>query len=368
MKRWLAGLVLCFTGAASGAEDLGSAARELGRKTAALGNVAVSWRNVSSLGSRELAAARTAFEAELAAAGGRATGQVAVRVTLSETPAQYMLVEETPNGVWMAAWARSGPVKVVGPGVSLDRKLVWEQDEPILDVAFPANGGVLVLTPGRVILNGASRPLGKTLARDARGRLRLSGSGFEVFLPETKCTGTTEPFAMSCQTSDEPWVLESGSRALLLANFAAGRNFFDGRVVMQTGTRKTVAPFYSAAAAEEQGRPLWLAAMVDGRVQMFSGGLDPVTSFTGWGSDVAGTSARCGGGTQIVATRPGYDADAVQAFGVVERAPLPLTAALAMNGPVTALWPSGSEAVVAVVHDAASGKYAAYLITVVCGG
>ena len=83
---------------------------------------------------------------------------------------------------------------------------------------------------------------------------------------------------LDCRPSDEPWVLESGSRALLLANFAAARNYFDGRVITQTGLRKTVAPFYSAASVEEQGRTLWLLAMVDGRTQIFDAAFDPAGS------------------------------------------------------------------------------------------
>ena len=34
---------------------------------------------------------------------------------------------------------------------------------------------------------------------------------------------------LECHASDEPWTLDSGSRAVLLAAFAAGRNYFDGR-------------------------------------------------------------------------------------------------------------------------------------------
>jgi len=393
VKRWhaiLSALLFFIASAARASDDLNGAARELARKTAGFGNrgepVSVAWRNLSSLGSAELAQARAVFEAALQAAGGRlnSIAPVGVRITLSETPAQYMLVEEAQNGddrrVWIASWKRSGPVKVAIPGVSLDRKLVWEQEEQILDVAFPG-ADMLVLTPARVTLyaraNGAwearqsqALPAGKPWPRDLRGHLRTAGSAFQAFLPGVLCGGTVEPsLTLECQDSDEPWVLESGSQALLLANFATARNYFDGRVVTQTGQPKQLAPFYSAAAVEEQGRPMWLTAMLDGRIQMFNSALDPAGSFAAWGSDIAGTSARCAGGAQILATRPGdsSEPDSIQAFAIVERAAVPLGSPVAMTGSVTALWPSGPTAAMAVVHDPTSGKYAAYLVTVVCG-
>ncbi len=240
---------------------------------------------------------------------------------------------------------------------------------------------MLVLTPSHVTLyarsNGAWEvrqsqvlPAGKPWPRDLRGHLRTTGSGFQAFLPGVRCSGAVEPsLTMACQGSEEPWVLESGSRAMLLADFAAARNYFDGRVVTQTGQPKQLGPFYSAAAVEEQGRTLWLAAMLDGHIQMFNNALDPAGSLAGWGSDIAGTSARCGGGAQVLATRPGDgdDPDSIQAFAILDRATAPLGSPVAMPGPVSALWPSGPTAVVAVVHDLASGRYSAYVITVVCG-
>jgi hypothetical protein len=184
------------------------------------------------------------------------------------------------------------------------------------------------------------------------------------------CGGAAEPsLSIDCRAGDEPWVLQSGSRATLLANFTATRNHFDGRVATQTGLRKTIAPFYSAASVEEQGRPLWLLAMVDGRTQIFDAWLDPVGAIASWGSDIAGTEASCGGGSQALATRPGDagEPDAIQAFAIVNRAAAPLTAPVEFAGPVTALWPSSATSALAVARDPLTGRYAAYVITVVCG-
>src|SRR5205823_2521688 len=100
-----------------------------------------------------------------------------------------------------------------------------------------------------------SRPL----PRDPRGHLHAAGTSFQVFLPGTLCNGSTDPaLTMECRASEESWVIESGSRALLLGVFAPGRNYFDGHVTTQAGVRKSVGPFYAAASVEDRGRTMWL--------------------------------------------------------------------------------------------------------------
>ena len=389
MKGWLAALsaLLFFLPTATrAAEDSNGAARELARKTVLFAGrgeaVTAAWRNASSLGSPEFARVRAAFETALKEAGGRLSDSAAAaeaHLTVSENRTQYLLVEEVRKGeerqVWIAAWNRAGAPPLTAPAIRLDKKLVWEQEEPILDVAFPARG-MLVLSPSKVALVGTGQgPAEVTLPartwpRDPRGRLRLAGAAFQAFLPGMVCSGAVEPaVSMDCRASEEPWVLESGSRTLLLASFAAARNYFDGRVTSQSGQRKTLPPFYSAASVEEQGRTLWLVAMVDGRTQIFDAALDPVATLSAaWGSDIAGSDERCGASVPVLATRPGDASagDAVQAFSVADRAAAPLTAAVEFSGPVVALWSSTGSAAVAIVRNPVTGRYEAYSITISC--
>jgi hypothetical protein len=396
VKGWhavLPALLFLFPPGALAADSLSGAARELARQTAALAGkgepVLVVWQNVSSLGPTDLAQARGAFESALAengARGGDGAASAEARITLSENSSQFLLVEEARKGderhVWIAGWKRAGPATAAAPGITLDRKLVWEQEEQILDVAFPA-GSLLVLSPSKVTLytrrDGRWEPRENALLtptrpwpRDLRGRLKLSGSSgsaFDAYLPGMTCSGATEPaLTLNCRASDEPWVIESG-RFLLLGNFAAARNYFDGRAITQAGVRKTLAPFYSAAAVEEHGQPLWLLTMVDGTTRVFDGSLEPAGGFGGWGSDIAGVDARCGGAPQVLAARAGEfgEPDAVQAFAIVNRAPSAPAAAVEFAGPVTALWPSGGPSAIAVARDLATGKYQAYALTVACG-
>jgi hypothetical protein len=376
-----------------GADDLNSAAIVLARKTAALAGrgeaVAVAYKNMSSLAPADWSGVRTAFESALRDAGCRATdtvagaGGVEVRLTISETPTQYLLVAEARRGderqVWIASWNRTAAESAKPAGVSLDLKQVWRQTEQILDIAFPP-AGMLVLSPSKLTLYtrtgdswtaaaSSSIANAKPWPRDLRGRVRITGATFQIFLPGLACNGNTEPaLSVDCRTSEAPWVLESGSRGLLLATFAASRDYFDGRVVTQSGAHKTVAPFYSAASVESQGRTLWVMAQTDGRAQIADASLEPMGSIGQWGSDIAGIDARCGGASQVLATRAGdaSEPDALQSFTIAERTATPVTAAALLPGPVTAMWPSGASAALTVVRDLVSGDFIAYVASVSC--
>jgi len=216
----------------------------------------------------------------------------------------------------------------------------------------------------------ASISAAKPWPRDLRGRLRLSGPNFQVFLPGVTCTGTLDAVSsMGCRAADEPWLLESGSRGILLANFAAGRNYFDGRIVSQNGLHKAVPAFYSAAAIDDHGRTYWVLALLDGRAQILDPSFEPAGVIPGWGSDIAGVDARCGAGAQVMATRAteSSEPDAVQLFGVGNRVASPLTVPVTFSGPVTALWPAGATSTLAVERDLTTGRYAAYILSVGCG-
>ena len=237
---------------------------------------------------------RAAFEAALREAGCRpvdSTAVTEVRVFISENAAQYLLVGEARKGedrqVWIESWTRAGAAMVKTGGIALDRKQIWQQAGPILDIAFPP-AGMLVLSPTGMSLYASadgrwelrqSVPLApaKPWPRDLRGRIHSNGAAFQAFLPGITCNGRHRArISMECRAGDAPWLLESGGRGLLLANFAASRNDFDGRIVNQAGVRKTVAPFYSAASVELQGRTLWLMAQMDGQTLIADASFDPL--------------------------------------------------------------------------------------------
>ena len=390
VNGWLAvlsALLVLLPRDARAADDLSGAVRELARKTVSYAGrgepVSLTWRNLSSLGAAEFNQARAAFENALREAGGRASDIAPVaeaRFTISENQTQILIVQEIRKGedrqVWIAGWKRSPAAATSAAGILLDKKLVWEQEEQILD-AVAVSDGVLVLSPSKITLRARGTTQSQPVAmsrpwpRDMRGRLRVSGGGFKSALPGVSCSGSIEPaLTVECRPSDEPWTLDAGARGVMLANFAAGRNYFDGRIVPPSGGRKTLPAFFSAAPIDESGKQYWLFALPGGRVQIMDGTFDPTGTVAGWGSDLAGTEAHCGGGSQVLATRPGdaHEPDTLRAFTLSNRTPLPLTPPLDLPGPVTALWSAGGNAATAVVRDLATGRYAAYTITVNCGG
>jgi hypothetical protein len=393
VKEYLAvltALLYLLPADAIAADDLAGAAREVARKTAGFvgkGETAsIAWRNLSSLAPTDVTQLQTALENGLRDFGVRVAdsgGAVEMRITVSENQSQYLVAAEVRKGeerqAFIAGWKRNGGSVGIpsGGAVTLERKLLWEQADPILDVAL-TDSGMLILSPSRVSLyarkDGSFEPVQSAAIaaqrpwpRDPRARLRLSGPAFRAFLPGTICNGSIEPgLVVECRPSEEPWTLDSGSRTVLLAGFATGRNHFDGHIVTQNGARKTVPAFFTAGAAGGY----WLLTLMDGRTQVFDGNFDPAGVIPGWGSDLAATDARCGTGSQILATKAGdlREADSVRAYSIVNRAPVPLTAPVEFSGPVTALWTMNGASAVAVVRDLATGRYAAYLLTVVCGG
>jgi hypothetical protein len=385
MPRFAA-LALLFAVAAHAADDLPSATRELARRTAAFlgGRVsAETWRNRSSLPDSELDRARREFRAALPGPELTPNGSSEIRLTLSENASQYLLIEEAHAGeesqTWIVSWNRTTPSASPPPALTLDRKLVWEQDEPILDLAI-WDTGLLVLSPSRLalyqrqgtqwfLLRQIVLPLPQIWPRDPRARLRRTGSQIEIFLPGATCQGDTVPsLSLDCHSSSDPWVLDSGNRSLLLAYFTPGRNYFDGRVVLQDGNRKAVPPFYSAAALEQAGGTSWLLALTDGQTQLFNSAWDPIGSIPNWGSDIV-TLNTCAAGPQIVAARPGDNSqpDALQTFSIVNGSALPASAPLPFAGPITALWPASPSTALAVAFDATARKYRAYAVTLSCG-
>jgi hypothetical protein len=386
-----AALLLWAAPLASGAENLDGAVRELAAKTALLAGtgtpVSVTCRNASSLDSADVARLRAAFENLLRQAGGHAgqgAAAVDVSLTLSENAVDYLLVEEARKGdertVWIAAWKRAAVGQPAVAGVGLEKKLVWEQEEQILDLAISGDV-MLVLAPSRITLLARHEdrweprqtvrltPPGPW-PRDLRGRLSMSAPHFQAFLPGLTCQGMMAPeLTPDCRPGDQPWMLESGTRAMLAANFAAGRNYFAGRVVTQAGAARSAPPFFSAAAVEDRTSTYWLLALADGRAELFDNNFNALAPMPSWGSDVAGIDGRCGAATQVLATRAGdaNEPDAIQSWAVVDRAASPVTAPILFPGPVTALWTAGPDSALAVVHNLASGRYEAYVVTLACG-
>jgi hypothetical protein len=254
------------------------------------------------------------------------------------------------------------------PRVKLEKKLLWDQDLPILDAA-QIGDTVLVLDATRVLLvraadrQSASIPATHPWPRDTRGRLSVSPSAsnaaFTAYLPGVVCRGNTAPqLSLECHDSQDPWLLAPGA----IAAFAPDRNLFTGHIDIEPGGVRDLPPFYSTAPAGDS----WIFAAADGRAQVYTHSWESGGAIDQWGSDIAGIQTPCG--ARILATRPASltEPDAVQAYEVVGSAPHPAGQALEFSGPITALWSAGNFAT-AVSRDLQTGRYAAYSLAPTCG-
>src|ERR1019366_5877637 len=201
--------------------DMGSAARDLARGVAAAvahEPVAVSVKNLSALGAGETAEIRRVFESELKAAGQPAAE---VQLTISENMTQFLLVAEIHRGgerqVLLESWPRTPAASTAAPKdkparVTLEKKLLWEHNLPILDVA-QSGDALLVLDATRVLLvRGTERqsapiPATHPWPRDIRGRLSASNTAFTAWLPGAICRGSTQPqLSLECHDSQNAWL------------------------------------------------------------------------------------------------------------------------------------------------------------------
>ncbi|MFN7997350.1 MAG: hypothetical protein U0Q18_27285 [Bryobacteraceae bacterium] len=352
--------------------DMGGAVRDLVRNvTAAVAHdpVVLNVRNLSSLPAADAADIRHAFESELHG-GGSST--VEVRLTISENLTEYLLVAELRRGeqreVLLTSWPRSATapaqVRRNGSGFRVDTIPLWEQEDPILDVA-QSKDARLVLDARRVLLvrggeqQAASIPAINTWPKDMRGRLSFNESGFKAWLPGVVCAGDTQPqLTLDCHESQDSWPVAPGASASL----APGRNIFEGRLEITSWGTKNMPPFYSAANAGDT----WILAGGDGWAHLYGTGWQARPSIDRWGSDVAGISTPCG--ARVLATRATgeAEADAVQAYEVIEGTASTVGSPIEFHGPITALWSSGGTAV-AVSHDLRTGRYAAFSLAPICG-
>lgn len=344
--------VLFLLAALCSAQDFGSPARELARKIRQ-DVTSLTVRNASSLSAAEVANITRTLETELRVRANRPGANVSV--TLSENVRSYLWVAEIRQGedreVAMLSVDRQLARAAATTPVAIAKKLLWEQDKPILDIAT-IESLIIVLDPtsvsfyrDRQLTQSLPIPGWKPMPRDPRGRLSIERASFRAFLPGTICTGSLSPAAMSCGESNAPWPLDG-----VAAELAPGRNYFNN---------PRLGSFFSAASLPK----FQLVAGLDGRVRIYDNALGEVSALGGWGSDIAAIESGC---AQILATRPGGagEPDAVQAYEMTGRsAGDPAT----FPGPVVALWRSARKGeAVAIARSSETGRYAAYSLAIIC--
>jgi len=360
--------------------------------------MALSVRNLSSLGDSDVAEVRQALRARLRGLGWRSVARqratVEVRVTLSENSKGYLWVAEIRRGELQEVRMLSLPrVKSVAPAASTETLVIrkvplFADQELILDVALMNNAvegesSLLVLQPERIALfkkqntnwtldQSVPIPRLRPLPRDLRGRLitRPEGS-FEAYLPGLKCSGVIQPnISAECHEGDEPWPLDSGPGSAARAHLAPDRNSFDGQFTMESGENKTVPPFFSVARLAEGRETIWLLAGVDSHARLFGKGPKTLADFEGWGSDLVGLKSGCGTGRQVLVTRAAdFTApDAIEGYEIVNRKAVSVGTPVEFPGPIVSLWPDvdGASAT-AVVRNLEKQRYEAFTLSIACG-
>jgi hypothetical protein len=330
-----------------GGETLDDAVRSLAKDiTAQLapGEIAhVSERSLDPAFAAETTRARTLLDRALRRPAARGAGIVEVVVTATGNLRGPLLVAEVQKGRETVVETAGYSSQLAAPASrpALVSRLLWEQDEPILDLTLIGDGSLLVLSPSGVKLCRRSdgqcevkeaRPPSLT-GRDPRGRLVVSGDAFTAHLSD----GDSGEF----QIDGEQVHFSPGQNTL---ESASGEKFFS---IARAGSFRLVAG-------------------VDGRTRISQG---PQTFvLDGWGSDMVGIASSCEPGPLVVATSSSESnaADSAAAYEITNQNPRAATGPVEFPGPVTALWPAAGGAL-AIVHQLATGRYAAYNLTLDCG-
>lgn len=416
LRFFLMALVLSMIAVAA---DWSGPEQQLARKIVAVtgpGAVALSVENRSALGTRDQEIVQNGLRAALEAAGLRFVkpeqSAATVSISLSENASSYVWVALVHVGSDAGSIVMVTAPRPEGTGAARDsvpmtlRKIpLFSDNNPILDVVVleeaSAPTRIVVLQAEKISLqkmqNGkwqqeqaAEIAHSRPWPRDLRGRLiPRSDHLFDVYLPGVFCrSGTGFNLTLSCHDSDDPWPLvagtlsggtlsafpsaslSSGATTVLpqLGSFyAATRNFFTGALTPGVGKFTTVPKFYAAAVLPREKYSLWLFAATDGQVHMVDGVSDQ-SSRLPWGSDLASVKTACGAGWQVLATTPGENGDAVRAYEFPDRDPVAVSAALELNGQVTAIWAEGrGDSAVVVVNNRDAGSYDAFRVAMACG-
>jgi hypothetical protein len=391
---------------AEGQANLVQPVADLAKQIAAIagpGPANLTIQNMSSLSADELPNIRTLLEHDLNGYGVITTvadSPTNIRVTFSENSAGGLWVAEVREGteerVAMVPVFLDTPAEVpTNLGITLRKTLVWQQKEPVLDVLtiqLSAARELIVLEPERIVsyvmtANAWARaqefPIAHTrpFPRDMRGRLVARQDHlFDAYLPGVSCTGAENSgaLAVSCADSDDPWPLPEAFGPLSFSATSAEvqqkafynvtRNYFTG--VLSPGFGMQLQPFYDAAAISRPNGTAMLLNQIDGRVVVIENNTTkPVAGARDWGSDFAAIHSACGQGTQVLVSGSGATpTDSERAYEIPGREAEPVSAPLAMDGQVTAMWPSkdGTSATVVVRATAGQEPYEVYLVSALC--
>jgi hypothetical protein len=222
------------------------------------------------------------------------------------------------------------------------------------------------------------------LPRDPHGMLlpTADGNGFTAFTAGAECVGSfTSPesdsahpengWTVHCNASDNFWPIAQEDTAsgttTIKAFYNAARNCFSG--VISPSLVGDLPPFYTAVLLPRpaEGAALLIGG-IDGKVQLIeNGALKTVAGARDWGSDFAALHSGCGSGWQIVASGSGEaSSDSLRAYELPAQEAVPASAALPVNGTVTALWTASDGKSLFAVVRSTTNEYEVDHVTASC--
>ena len=375
------------------------------------GQARLTIRNLSTISNDDIPAIRRLLEKDLKALGVLASGVESaneIHLTLSENQRERLWVAEVVEGnetrVAMVELKLATALQTQARSeLTLRKQTVLLTHDTVLATLEIADALVAVEPEEIVIYSNTAegwqerKRVGigqkKPLARDTSGVILPTpgGDGFEASVAGMNCSGSYLPaqsageWTVRCRESDDPWPIilgqisvlhvtqtvaatpENVSAAPIKTFYNSTRNFFTGVISPSLGV--DLPPFYTVALLP---RPAAGAALliggIDGKVQLLeNGALKSVSGARDWGSDFAVLHSGCGTGAQIIASGSGEAmSDSLRAYELPAQEAVPVSAALAMDGTVTALWTApDSKSVFAVVRGA-TDQYEVDRVTATC--
>jgi hypothetical protein len=354
-------------------------------------SIALNFENKSSLSPADATVFRKSLEKYFRAAKTSIVrperAEDEVTITITEDMRGDLLVAQIKLGTETAVVmqeVRRADIGTVAPSlgnkVELNDKTLWADSVQILDFATPDNKTIVLLKPESIValrLDGSEPARSANIARDRpwprdlRGRLTMNGNAIEAHLPGVVCKGQLgKTFEIRCQDSEDPWPLITGSQTMS-AFFSPTRNFFTGAVVVSdVAAEQDLPAFYSGANLGEGASSLWLFASANGKAQLYSKLTQPVKTYLGWGSSLAGIKSDCSGGSwMVLTTHPGdaTEGDQLRLVQIVNRDAQPVSAPLEVHGTVVEMWNvADNSSANVIVRDLETGAYVAHRITAVC--
>ncbi len=341
-----------------------------------LENVEFTFQARTSLGAKEVSAARQSLESELHARGMRLANtsqpDISINVTLSENINQLIWIAQIRqpqnSSLLMTTQPRPQPppLQEAALRMAIQVKLLYEQKDPVLDVKWQEDE-LLILDPQRLALYHrkndsweleSSTPLKPPypFPRDIRGRLFTEGETLQVHVPFLSCKGATKPsLTLVCSQDETPWPIGLGVRTPKYQN-----NYF---------VLENLPPFYSVANVVDDETELLALAGIDGQTYLFGKAANQVGIFDSWGDDFGAIDAGCGARRPILVAlaQDPPEREAIQAFEIVHRKPVAVSSAVEFPGPVTALWSvPGQNSAIAIAYNLKTGNYAAYHLSISC--